>query len=209
MRTFACRSTFLYAQSTYIRRVQSCVWRLPKYWPPTPPSPSECVLPPRKGDRGTIFWKTPAIGLASYNNLSTGGHILHFAYFAIPHTRQILRCASSNTQVFLWLIRNFYKILQNSVWKTVIKVVVMKRLFHFVQISIRAWYAIFVRKKTLFLRTCGCFKSVKKLVVANPQVTNKIGSAKSHMCRRSANLTLCKFTNLRICDWLYLQSINY
>ncbi len=27
-------------------RVQSCVWRLPKYWPPTPSPPSECVLPP-------------------------------------------------------------------------------------------------------------------------------------------------------------------
>ncbi len=41
------------AQSTYICRVQSRVWRLPKYWPPTPPSPpSECVLPPhqRRGE---------------------------------------------------------------------------------------------------------------------------------------------------------------
>jgi hypothetical protein len=44
----------------------------------------ECVLPRTKGggihsahspggegDGGSIFWKTPAIGLASYNNLST------------------------------------------------------------------------------------------------------------------------------------------
>ncbi len=71
-------------QSTYIRRVQSCVWRLPKYWPPPhPPSPpSECVLPPvpkaggthspgGEGHGGSIFWKTPGIGLASYNNLSS------------------------------------------------------------------------------------------------------------------------------------------
>jgi hypothetical protein len=77
-------------QSTYVRRVQSCVWRLPKYWPPPPTPPSECVLPPHQrqgahtrravrgnddlfgeGDGGSIFWKTPAIGLASYNNLST------------------------------------------------------------------------------------------------------------------------------------------
>ncbi len=39
-------------QSSYICRVQSSVWRLPKYWPPTPSPPSECVLPPhhRRGD---------------------------------------------------------------------------------------------------------------------------------------------------------------
>jgi hypothetical protein len=35
-------------QSTYICRVQSSVWRLPKYWPPTPSPPSECVLPPHQ-----------------------------------------------------------------------------------------------------------------------------------------------------------------
>ncbi len=33
-------------QSTYIYRVQSNVWRLPNYWPPTPSPPSKCVLPP-------------------------------------------------------------------------------------------------------------------------------------------------------------------
>jgi hypothetical protein len=69
-------------QSTYVCRVQSSVWRLPKYWPPTPFPPSECVLPPppkagggyytlarRWGGwgGGSIFWKTPDIGLASYN----------------------------------------------------------------------------------------------------------------------------------------------
>ncbi len=39
-------------QSTYICRVQSSVWRLPKYWPPPHPTPSpqrECVLPRTKG----------------------------------------------------------------------------------------------------------------------------------------------------------------
>jgi hypothetical protein len=57
--------------------------RLPKYWPPTPFPPSEFVLPPhqRRGGRGytvytfagrwggggSIFWKTPYIGLASYS----------------------------------------------------------------------------------------------------------------------------------------------
>jgi hypothetical protein len=63
------------SQSTYVCRVQSSVWRLPKYWPPYPPC--ECVLPPhqRRGVHtrrevrgwGSIFWKTPDIGLASYS----------------------------------------------------------------------------------------------------------------------------------------------
>ncbi len=35
-------------QSTYICRVQSSVWRLLKYCPPTPSPPSECVLPPHQ-----------------------------------------------------------------------------------------------------------------------------------------------------------------
>ncbi len=40
------------SQSTCIYRVQSSVWRLPNYRPPTPSPPSECVLPPhqRQGD---------------------------------------------------------------------------------------------------------------------------------------------------------------
>ncbi len=58
-------------------RVQSSVWRLPNYWPPTPLS-TQRVCPPaipkrgggytlagRWGGGGTIFWKTPDIGLAS------------------------------------------------------------------------------------------------------------------------------------------------
>jgi hypothetical protein len=70
---------WFWAQSPYVCRVQSSVWRLPKYWPPTPSRPSECVLPPsppkerwvltRRAVRGwgSIFWKTPDIGLASYS----------------------------------------------------------------------------------------------------------------------------------------------
>ncbi len=68
-------------QSTYVCRVQSIVWRLPKYWPPSPFPPSECVLLPYQRRRGThspggegvggsIFWKTPDIGLASYSIIS-------------------------------------------------------------------------------------------------------------------------------------------
>jgi hypothetical protein len=68
----------LQAQSTHIYRVHSSVWRLPNYWSPTPSPPSECVLPPHQrqggyslaggwGGVGSIFRKTPDIGLASYN----------------------------------------------------------------------------------------------------------------------------------------------
>ncbi len=55
-----------------IGRVQSCVLRLPKYWPPGPTPPHT-----RRAERGwgggvSIFWKTQDIGLVSYsNNLST------------------------------------------------------------------------------------------------------------------------------------------
>ncbi len=71
-------------------RVQSSVWRLPNYWPPTPSPPSECVLPShqrrwgrytlagRWGGGGLIFWKTPDIGLASYSIIP-----LRLTYFSI------------------------------------------------------------------------------------------------------------------------------
>ncbi len=60
------------AQSTYIDRVQSSVWRLPNYWPPTPLSTQRVCPPPapktgRWGGGGSIFWKTPDIGLVSYS----------------------------------------------------------------------------------------------------------------------------------------------
>ncbi len=66
-----------------IGRVQSCVLRLLKYWPPTPLSTRRvCPLPATggggihspggEGGGGSIFWKTLGIWLASYsNNLST------------------------------------------------------------------------------------------------------------------------------------------
>jgi hypothetical protein len=70
-------------QSTYICRVQSCVWRLPKYWPPPSPNPlsTQRVCPPPAPKAGgihspggegggSIFWKTPDIGLASHSIIS-------------------------------------------------------------------------------------------------------------------------------------------
>jgi hypothetical protein len=67
------------SQSTYICRVQSSVWRLPKYWPPTPLSTKRVCPPPAPEAGGThspggkgvgggsIFRKTPCIGLASFS----------------------------------------------------------------------------------------------------------------------------------------------
>ncbi len=53
--TFQTQIFFIWSdtQSTYIYRVQSSVWRLLNYWPPTPSPPSECVLPThqRRGGR--------------------------------------------------------------------------------------------------------------------------------------------------------------
>ncbi len=59
---------------TYVEhRAESDVFQ--KIDPPPPSPPSECAVPPHspggEGGGGSIFWKTPAIGLASYNNLST------------------------------------------------------------------------------------------------------------------------------------------
>ncbi len=77
---FYCFNTLWHKVLTYIYRVQSSVWRLPNYWPPTPSTPSECVLPPhqRRGGGGytlagryrgggSIVRKTPDFGLASYS----------------------------------------------------------------------------------------------------------------------------------------------
>jgi hypothetical protein len=89
------------SQSTYIYRVQSCVWRLP-------------------GVEGSIFWKTPDIGLVplyfelrkqniriagqqSLNDLLMGWHNSHREYGTVPRapekedldTRELLRRADS------------------------------------------------------------------------------------------------------------------
>jgi hypothetical protein len=80
-----------------IGRAQSCVLRLPKYWPPTPLSTRRVCPPPApkaggthslggEGGWGSIFWKTQDIGLASYsNNLST--NIIIFVLETWSHGR--------------------------------------------------------------------------------------------------------------------------
>ncbi len=50
------------SQSTYICRVQSCVWRLPKA--------GGTHSPGGEGGGESMFWKTPDIGLASYSIIS-------------------------------------------------------------------------------------------------------------------------------------------
>ncbi len=50
-------------QSTYIRRVQSCVWRLPKYWPPTPLSNQRVCPPPAPKAEGTLHTRRAVRGV--------------------------------------------------------------------------------------------------------------------------------------------------
>ncbi len=95
------------SQSTYICREQSSVWRLLKYWPPTPPKPSESVLPPhqRRGGThslalrglGSIFWKTPDIGLASYSIIPLRPRFSH-----LPASDQT-RVMQTILKQYLWL----------------------------------------------------------------------------------------------------------
>ncbi len=54
-------------QSTYIYRVQNSVWCLPKYWPPTPSPPGECVPPPPHGGVNILEDARHWIGLLQYN----------------------------------------------------------------------------------------------------------------------------------------------
>ncbi len=129
--TFRCtrdnphgRQAGIQPQSTYICRVQSSVWRLPKYWPPTPFPPSECVLPPhqrrgytlagRWGGGGSIFWKTPDIGLASYllqYNLSTDTALFFL------HCQLTRRYSCILIKTFHQKLCSMYLPLQNLRWR--------------------------------------------------------------------------------------------
>ncbi len=60
-----------YPQSTYICRVQSCVWRLQIYWPPTPLSTQRVCPPPAPKAGGT---HSPGGGGGGVNILEDARH---------------------------------------------------------------------------------------------------------------------------------------
>jgi hypothetical protein len=103
------------------------------------------------------------------------------SYFGVPVRKSKIR-------KFLWFIlrsqtRKFLRNTAQLCLKIVIKVVFVKVFY--VKIWIRALYAIFVRRNSMYLRTCGSFKFAnhKKIGFANRK------SATFHICGRSANLT--------------------
>ncbi len=59
---------------TYICRVQSSVWHLSKYWPPTPSPPCECVLPPHQRRGGTHSPGGEEVGGHIFNVLEDARH---------------------------------------------------------------------------------------------------------------------------------------
>jgi len=125
------------SQSTYIRRVLSCVWRLPKYWPPTTFSSQQVCPPPApkaggthspggEGYGGSILWKTPPIGLASYNNLSTvqmqdNKFLYRVSGFFMSSNAQvyILYIISSSSIIFFSELFGQYKTSSRSCWSGV------------------------------------------------------------------------------------------
>ncbi len=105
----------LVPQSTYICRVQSCVWRLPQYWPPNPLSTQRVCPPPspkaggthtlagRWVDGGSIFWKTPDIGLASYS-------IISLRFVPLTHSAELqIQVLSILCRVFVHFARDKWR----------------------------------------------------------------------------------------------------
>ncbi len=95
-------------QSTYICRVQSSVWRLPQYWPPTPLSAQRVGPPPphhrgggggyalagRWGGGGSI---TSCIGILQYNlcTSKSASHCFFFSWHSHPLEFWCLKVLSS------------------------------------------------------------------------------------------------------------------
>jgi hypothetical protein len=71
--------------------------------------------------------------------------------------RKLLSCANSQIRKFSLLIRKFPQNTAQQCLKTVLKIVFLFN-FYYVQILIRVLYAIFVKRKSLYLRTCGSFQ---------------------------------------------------
>ncbi len=106
-------------QSTFISRVQSSVWRLPNYWPPPPLHPASVSSPRTKGGGytlaerwrcgGSIFRKTPDIGLASCSIIPLRVQLLNqrFTYIAtklekVPNLSKFTLKRGSNCSEPLW-----------------------------------------------------------------------------------------------------------
>ncbi len=98
--------------------------------------------------------------------------------FCSCKSAKFVKCASpqiANMQVFVinpQISTNTAQLCLNTVLKDG-----FKTMFKFVLIWLRELYAIFVRRKSMYLRTCGRFKSAKSLV---PQITRKYWVRKSH-----------------------------
>ncbi len=71
--------------------------------------------------------------------------------------RKLLRYATSQIRKFSLLIRKFSQNTTQQCLKTVLKIVFLFN-FYYVQILIRLFYATFVKRKSLYLRTCGSFQ---------------------------------------------------
>ncbi len=89
-------------QSTYICRVQSSVWRLPKYWPPTPFPSSECVLPTHQRQGGIHYTLAGRWGV---NILEDAGHWIGLLQFN-PSTPQtyVVMCAFGFIYILLKVV---------------------------------------------------------------------------------------------------------
>ncbi len=88
------------AHSTYICRVQSSVWRLPKYEPPPPLHPASVFSPRIKGGWGVVNILEDArhwIGLSQYSIIPLRGTAwsMFHRYCDIFATRSLQKCARS------------------------------------------------------------------------------------------------------------------
>jgi hypothetical protein len=97
------------------------------------PVPTVAVWSSRRADLRNVQLSVP---LSSYTFCwLMGGHIiLHLLISLLRKSANFMRCTSPQIRKFLY---------NPKFWKTVIKVVITQRFFHFVQILIRALYAIF------------------------------------------------------------------
>jgi hypothetical protein len=78
--------------------------------------------------------------------------------------------------------------------KTVLKVI-FEKIINFVQILIRALCATFLRRNSMHIQTCRCFKSAKKLGSANCK--SKMDKSANHKKYWVCKSQMCKMPHLR------------